>query len=147
MTCVNGVKKRDYGEKCRTEMELVLGINQQGSSHEIQVATERVEELKEFVRFIKGFVKKEALLYNLGRNRVNSYAVRITKMIAVIEISTSWTPVSKLVDIERWQSAPATITRNLNCTIVSRERDVKLISYRTRSNTLAFTHCGNKFYA
>ncbi|GKA31051.1 hypothetical protein Tco_0717356 [Tanacetum coccineum] len=42
-----------------TEMELVLEYTQQGSSHEVSVSTEGVEELKRSIR-IKG-VKKEAL--------------------------------------------------------------------------------------
>ncbi|GKG40442.1 hypothetical protein Tco_0467219, partial [Tanacetum coccineum] len=42
-----------------TEMELVLEYTQQGSSHEVSVSTERVEERKRIVR-TKG-VKKEAL--------------------------------------------------------------------------------------
>ncbi|GJW75161.1 hypothetical protein Tco_0134531 [Tanacetum coccineum] len=42
-----------------TEMELVLELTQQGSSHEVSVSTEGVEELKRIVK-IKG-VKKEAL--------------------------------------------------------------------------------------
>ncbi|GJU92110.1 hypothetical protein Tco_1304533 [Tanacetum coccineum] len=43
-----------------TEMELVLELNQQGTSHEVSISTEGVEELKRKVK-IKG-EKKEALL-------------------------------------------------------------------------------------
>nr|GEZ56600.1 hypothetical protein [Tanacetum cinerariifolium] len=56
-----------------TEMELVLEQSQQGSSHEVSVSTEDVEELKIIVR-IKG-KKKEALHTTLGRNRVNAYSI------------------------------------------------------------------------
>nr|GEW87750.1 hypothetical protein [Tanacetum cinerariifolium] len=48
-------------------MELELEHSQQGSSHEVSVSTEGVEELKRIVR-IKG-VKKEALHTTLGRNQ------------------------------------------------------------------------------
>nr|GEU66353.1 hypothetical protein [Tanacetum cinerariifolium] len=53
-----------------TEMELVLEQTQQGTSHEVLVSTEGVEELKIIVR-IKG-VKKEAFHATLGKNRVNT---------------------------------------------------------------------------
>ena len=43
----------------RTEIELVLEHTQQGTSHEVSVSTEGVEELKGIIR-IKG-VNKEAL--------------------------------------------------------------------------------------
>nr|GEV48325.1 hypothetical protein [Tanacetum cinerariifolium] len=52
-----------------TEMELELEQSQQGSSHEVSISTEGVEELKRIVR-IKG-VKKEAIHTTLGRNQVN----------------------------------------------------------------------------
>nr|GEX05705.1 hypothetical protein [Tanacetum cinerariifolium] len=54
-------------EIVQTEMELELEQSQQGSSHEVSVSTEGVEELKRIVR-IKG-VKKEALHTTLGRNQ------------------------------------------------------------------------------
>ncbi|GJT66751.1 hypothetical protein Tco_1018231 [Tanacetum coccineum] len=53
-----------------------------GSSHEVSVSTEGVEELKRIVK-IKG-VKKEAL-HSTRQKQVNTYAARITKMIADIE--------------------------------------------------------------
>nr|GEW28677.1 hypothetical protein [Tanacetum cinerariifolium] len=65
-----------------TEMELILEHTQQGISYEVSVSTEWVEELKRNDK-IKG-VKKEALL-TLGRNRVNTYAVRNTKLLSGIE--------------------------------------------------------------
>nr|GEV92354.1 hypothetical protein [Tanacetum cinerariifolium] len=57
----------------QTEMELELEQTQQGSSHEVSVSTEGVEELKRIVR-IKG-VKKEALHTTLGRNQVNAESI------------------------------------------------------------------------
>nr|GFB57102.1 hypothetical protein [Tanacetum cinerariifolium] len=68
-----------------TEMELILEHTQQGISYEVSVSTEGVEELKRNDK-IKG-VKKEALLINLGRNWVNTYAMRNTKMLSGIEDS------------------------------------------------------------
>nr|GFA00516.1 hypothetical protein [Tanacetum cinerariifolium] len=65
--------------KVPTEMQLVLEQTQQGSSYEVLVSAEDVEELKRKVK-IKGEKKKPSL--HLGRNRVNTSAVRITKMIA-----------------------------------------------------------------
>nr|GFB60003.1 hypothetical protein [Tanacetum cinerariifolium] len=53
-----------------TKMELVLEQSQQGSSHEVSISTEGVEELKRIVR-IKG-KKKGALHTTLGRNWVNA---------------------------------------------------------------------------
>nr|GFA27034.1 hypothetical protein [Tanacetum cinerariifolium] len=57
----------DSDGSAKTEMELELEQTQQGSSHEVSVSTEGVEELKRIVR-IKG-VKKEALHTTLGRNQ------------------------------------------------------------------------------
>nr|GFA20614.1 retrovirus-related Pol polyprotein from transposon TNT 1-94 [Tanacetum cinerariifolium] len=54
----------------QTEMELELEQTQQGSSHEVSVSTEGVEELKRNAR-IKG-VKKEAIHTTLGKNQVNA---------------------------------------------------------------------------
>nr|GEV15192.1 Toll/interleukin-1 receptor (TIR) domain-containing protein [Tanacetum cinerariifolium] len=54
-------------------MELVLEQTQQGTSYEVSVSAEGVEELKRKVK-IKG-EKKEASLH-LGRNRVNTSAVK-----------------------------------------------------------------------
>ncbi|GKE03807.1 hypothetical protein Tco_1395825 [Tanacetum coccineum] len=51
--------KSENKGKVPTEMELVLEQTQQGSSHEVSVSAEGVEELKRIVK-IKG-VKKEAL--------------------------------------------------------------------------------------
>nr|GEZ56028.1 hypothetical protein [Tanacetum cinerariifolium] len=82
------VLRYEKGSKCDnkgrvpTEMELVLKKTQQGFSYEVSVSVEGVEELKRKVK-IKG-EKKEASLH-LDRNRVNTSAVRITKMIADIE--------------------------------------------------------------
>nr|GEW87494.1 putative reverse transcriptase domain-containing protein [Tanacetum cinerariifolium] len=68
-----------------TEMELILEHTQQGISHEVSVSTEGVEELKRNDK-IKG-VKKEALLIHLGKNRVNTYPIRNTKLLSGIEYS------------------------------------------------------------
>nr|GEX41589.1 hypothetical protein [Tanacetum cinerariifolium] len=68
-----------------TEMELILEHTQQGISYEVSINTEGVEELKRN-DMIKG-VKKEALLIYLGRNRVNTYAIRNTKLLSGIEDS------------------------------------------------------------
>nr|GEW52073.1 hypothetical protein [Tanacetum cinerariifolium] len=65
-------------------MELVLEQTQQSTSHEVSISTEAVEELKRNVK-IEG-EKKEAL-HTLSKNRVNTSAVRVTKMIADIEES------------------------------------------------------------
>nr|GEV04237.1 putative AC transposase [Tanacetum cinerariifolium] len=63
-----------------TEMELILEHTQQGISHEVSVSIEGVEELKRNDK-IKG-VKKEALLIHLGRNRVNTNAIRNTMLLS-----------------------------------------------------------------
>nr|GEW92474.1 Gag-Pol polyprotein [Tanacetum cinerariifolium] len=57
-----------------TEMELELEQSQQGSSHEVSVSTEGVEELKRIVR-IEG-EKKEALHTTLGRNQDQAMALQ-----------------------------------------------------------------------
>nr|GEX46744.1 hypothetical protein [Tanacetum cinerariifolium] len=78
--------KKEKSEKLGrvpTEMELILEHTQQGISHEVSVSTEGVEELKRNDK-IKG-VKKEALLIHLGRNRVNTYAIRDTMLLFGIE--------------------------------------------------------------
>ena len=49
-------------------MELVLEHTQQGTSHEVSVSTEGVEEWKRIIK-IKG-EKKAALHLHLGRDRV-----------------------------------------------------------------------------
>ncbi|GKB15997.1 integrase, catalytic region, zinc finger, CCHC-type containing protein [Tanacetum coccineum] len=70
-------EKRSKSEnkgKVPTEMELVLEQTQQGTSYEVSVSAEGVEELKRKVK-IKG-EKKEALLTALGRNRVNTSTVK-----------------------------------------------------------------------
>nr|GEZ89109.1 hypothetical protein [Tanacetum cinerariifolium] len=56
-----------------TKIELTLEQSQQGVSNDVLVSIEGVEELKRNV-WIKG-LKKEALYYTLGRNRVNTYAI------------------------------------------------------------------------
>nr|GEX28152.1 reverse transcriptase domain-containing protein [Tanacetum cinerariifolium] len=74
--------KKEKSEKLGsvpTEKELILEHTQQGISHEVSVSTEGVEELKRNDK-IKG-VKKEALLIHLGRNRVNTYAIKNTKVL------------------------------------------------------------------
>ncbi|GJR84871.1 hypothetical protein Tco_0155656 [Tanacetum coccineum] len=84
----SGMKKRSKSEnkgKVPTEMELVLEQTQQGTSYEVSVSAEGVEELKRKVK-IKG-EKKEALL--TLRQKPGQYICcrvsRITKMIADIE--------------------------------------------------------------
>ncbi|GKE07173.1 hypothetical protein Tco_1399191 [Tanacetum coccineum] len=67
--------KSENKEKVPTEMELVLEQTQQGTSSEVSVSTEGVEELKRKVK-IKG-EKKEALLIHM--------LLRITQMIVDIE--------------------------------------------------------------
>nr|GEX22790.1 hypothetical protein [Tanacetum cinerariifolium] len=76
-------KKSEKLGRVPTEMELILEHTQQGITHEVSVSTEGVEELKRNDK-IKG-VKKEALLIHLGRNRVNTYAIRNTKLLLGIE--------------------------------------------------------------
>nr|GEU31254.1 hypothetical protein [Tanacetum cinerariifolium] len=61
-----------------TKIRLTLEQSQQGVSNDVLVSIEGVEELKRNV-WIKGENKK-ALQYTLGRNRVNTYAIRFTKM-------------------------------------------------------------------
>nr|GEX75077.1 hypothetical protein [Tanacetum cinerariifolium] len=68
-----------------TEMELILKHTQQGISYEVLVSTEGVKELKRNDK-IKG-VKKEALLIHLGKNRINTYAIRNTQLLSGIEDS------------------------------------------------------------
>nr|GEX02856.1 integrase, catalytic region, zinc finger, CCHC-type, peptidase aspartic, catalytic [Tanacetum cinerariifolium] len=68
-----------------TEMELVLEQSQKGSSHEVSVSTEGVEELKRIVR-IKS-EKKETLHTTLGRNQ------RSTRFY--------WLSHSEIIDIEK----------------------------------------------
>nr|GEX81810.1 hypothetical protein [Tanacetum cinerariifolium] len=74
--------KKEKSEKLGrvpTEMELILEHTQQGISHKVSVSTEGVEALKRNDK-IKG-VKKEALLRHLGKNRVNTYAIKNTKVL------------------------------------------------------------------
>nr|GEW88123.1 hypothetical protein [Tanacetum cinerariifolium] len=59
LRCEKGSKVR-LREKVPTEMELVLKQTQQGTSYEVSVSPERVEELKGKVKII--CEKKEALL-------------------------------------------------------------------------------------
>ncbi|GJR91210.1 hypothetical protein Tco_0215221 [Tanacetum coccineum] len=69
-------EKRSKSEnkgKVPAEMELVLEQTQQGTSYEVSVSAERVEELKRKVK-IKGEKKKPSS--HLGRNRVNTSAVK-----------------------------------------------------------------------
>nr|GEU62541.1 hypothetical protein [Tanacetum cinerariifolium] len=74
-----------------TEMELILEHTQQGISYEVSISTEGVEELKRNDK-IKG-VKKEALLIHLGRNWVNTYAIRNTQLLSGIEDSRHVTQI------------------------------------------------------
>nr|GEW11238.1 hypothetical protein [Tanacetum cinerariifolium] len=77
--------KKEKSEKLGivpTEIELILEHTQQGIGYEVSISTEGVEELKRNDK-IKG-VKKEALLIHLGRNWVNTYAIRNTKMLSGI---------------------------------------------------------------
>ena len=57
-------------------MELVLEQTQQGASDEVSVSAEGVEEWKKKCKD-KGW-KERSPPYILGRNRVNTYAVKIT---------------------------------------------------------------------
>ncbi|GJT32035.1 hypothetical protein Tco_0922454 [Tanacetum coccineum] len=68
----------------QTKTELTLEQTQQGISDEVLVSIEGVEELKRKAK-IKGEKKKPSL--NLGRNRVNTYAIRNTKLLSGIEDS------------------------------------------------------------
>nr|GEW02607.1 hypothetical protein [Tanacetum cinerariifolium] len=61
-----------------TKIELTMEQSQQGVSNDVLVSIERVEELKTNV-CIKG-ENKAAFHYTLGRNWVNTYAIRFTKM-------------------------------------------------------------------
>ena len=63
---MKGVKT--WKGRVQTEMELVLEHTQQGTSHEVSVSTEGVEEWKRII-MIKG-EKKAALHFHLGRDRV-----------------------------------------------------------------------------
>nr|GEW52587.1 hypothetical protein [Tanacetum cinerariifolium] len=72
-----------------TKIELTLEQSQQGVINDILVSIEGVEELKRNV-WIKG-ENKAALYYTLGRNWVNTYAIRFTKINSGIEDKTSWT--------------------------------------------------------
>ncbi|GJZ15623.1 hypothetical protein Tco_0551300, partial [Tanacetum coccineum] len=70
--------------KVPTEMELVLEQTQQGTSYEVSVSAEGVEELKRKVK-IKG-EKKEALITLRQKPGQYMYLLsRITKMIADIK--------------------------------------------------------------
>ncbi|GJV19119.1 hypothetical protein Tco_1368139 [Tanacetum coccineum] len=72
-----------YKGRMPTKIELTLEQSQQGVSNDVLVSIEGVEELKRNV-WIKG-CKERSPPHNLGRNRVNTYAVRITMLIADIE--------------------------------------------------------------
>ncbi|GJV26481.1 hypothetical protein Tco_1379176 [Tanacetum coccineum] len=72
-----------YKGRMPTKIELTLEQSQQGVSNDVLVSIEGVEELKRNV-WIKGS-KERSPPHNLGRNRVNTYAVRITMLIADIE--------------------------------------------------------------
>ncbi|GKA27562.1 hypothetical protein Tco_0713730 [Tanacetum coccineum] len=67
-----------------TKTELTLEQTQQGVSDEVLVSIEGVEELKRNVN-IKGEKMKPSL--HLGRNRVNTHAIRNTKLLSGIEDS------------------------------------------------------------
>ncbi|GJR45682.1 hypothetical protein Tco_1313785 [Tanacetum coccineum] len=69
-----------------TEMELTLEQTQQGVSYEVSVSIEGIEDIeKEMVRIKCD--NKEAPPIHLGRNRVNTYAVRNTQVLSDIEDS------------------------------------------------------------
>nr|GEV87282.1 hypothetical protein [Tanacetum cinerariifolium] len=80
------------GDECdkgimSTKIELTLEQSQQVVSKDILVSIKGVEELKRNL-WIKG-LKKEALHYTLGRNRVNTYAISFTNVNSGIEDKTS----------------------------------------------------------
>ncbi|GJS09639.1 hypothetical protein Tco_0366435 [Tanacetum coccineum] len=77
------MEKNEYTGRMPTKVELTLDQSQQGVSDDVLVSIEGVEELKRNVR-IKG-ENKEALHTTLGRNQVNTFAIRITKMIVGIK--------------------------------------------------------------
>ncbi|GJU04875.1 hypothetical protein Tco_1121305 [Tanacetum coccineum] len=77
-----GVKVRKG--KMQTKTELTLEQTQQGVSNEVLVSIKGVEELK---RNVKIRVKRKKLSLHLGRNRVNTYAIRNTKLLFGIEDS------------------------------------------------------------
>ncbi|GJR35902.1 hypothetical protein Tco_1211586 [Tanacetum coccineum] len=77
-----GVKVRKG--KMQTMTKLTLEQTQQGISDEVLVSIERVEDLK---RNVKIKVKRKKPSLHLGRNRVNTYAIRNTKLLSGIEDS------------------------------------------------------------
>nr|GEU65765.1 reverse transcriptase domain, reverse transcriptase zinc-binding domain protein [Tanacetum cinerariifolium] len=62
----------------RTKTKLTLEQTQQGVSDEVLVSIEGVEESK---RKVKIMVKRKKPSLHLGRNRVNTYAIRNTKLL------------------------------------------------------------------
>nr|GEW08815.1 hypothetical protein [Tanacetum cinerariifolium] len=72
-----------------TKIELTPKQSQQGVSNDVLVSIEGVEELKRNV-WIKG-LKKEALHYTLGKNRVNTYAISLY-IDEFISYALSWKP-------------------------------------------------------
>ncbi|GJU08706.1 hypothetical protein Tco_1125136 [Tanacetum coccineum] len=74
--------KSENKGKVPTEMELGLELTQQGSSHEVSVSTEGVEELKGIVK-IKG-VKKEAL-HTLRQKLVDIEQVAVSSSLRLLE--------------------------------------------------------------
>ncbi|GJU12506.1 hypothetical protein Tco_1134902 [Tanacetum coccineum] len=74
--------KSENKGKVPTEMELGLEFTQQGSSHELSVSTEGVEELKGIVK-IKG-VKKEAL-HSLRQKPVDIEQVAVSSSLRLLE--------------------------------------------------------------
>ncbi|GJV52394.1 hypothetical protein Tco_1448135 [Tanacetum coccineum] len=72
-----------YKGRMPTKIELTLEQSQQGVSNDVLVSIEGVEELKK-ICMDKGS-KERSPPHNLGRNRVTTYAVRITMLIADIK--------------------------------------------------------------
>ncbi|GJW60371.1 hypothetical protein Tco_0109706 [Tanacetum coccineum] len=105
-------------------------------SHEVSVSTEGVEELKRISKD-KGYKKEDPPFTLLGRNQVNSYAARITKMIADIE-DRHHGPI----DIEHGgKSAIASPIIEPKRTIEScRPRDRLIYSHRTISYSPYLSH-------
>nr|GFC42177.1 hypothetical protein [Tanacetum cinerariifolium] len=110
------LKRSHHGHSdAQTEMELELEQSQQGSSHEVSVSTEGVEELKRIAR-IKG-VKKEALHTTLGRNPVKCIIYRSTRFY--------WLSHSEIVDIEKVAVHSSHRVPNNKCALIeSRDNEI-----------------------
>ncbi|GJW55750.1 hypothetical protein Tco_0099835 [Tanacetum coccineum] len=79
----NGSKPKPRKSITKTKIELTLEQSQQGVSNDVLVSIEGVEELKK--KCMDKGSKESSPPHNLGRNRVNTYAVRITMLISDIE--------------------------------------------------------------